>query len=691
MQQPPERIDKYQILSVLGKGAMGVVYHAYDPVVKRDIAIKLLSTIGSEETELISRFEREARLAGSLRHPNIVTIYDLGNYEGRPYIAMEYLVGRDLQQVIKQKTELTFEQRVEIILQIAKGLDAAHTKGIIHRDIKPANVRLQEDNTVKIMDFGIARMGTSELTRSGYIIGTLQYMSPEQISGDQLDPRTDIFSTGVIAYELFTYNNPFNGEHTVDIMYRILNVRPQPIQNLPEETGTELNQIIMRSLEKNRDLRYPSAKELSADLEEYLFYLKSLKFRRRSTASIPSIQEGVTQTLPLDSLPVQGRDKEIAPTMAADMQNMPTYNMPSPNMPAPGPGSSPGTFGVPPPPEKAPRTGIGANYSETAAQVLNQKPSLWAEKKFYILGVIMALLFVGGLMFFGTLGGGAESLAVLSDPAGAEIYLNGKRIGITPTSLKEKKDMELTFKLSGYQDKVIPLTTEAWPKELNITLEKAGTAEEIPPGPGQKKTIQVTSTPPGATIEMDGKPVGTTPVQVTLEDAAKHEIILKLEGHENVTQSVDGSTPATLAITMPAVAAPGYVKYIGEPRVNIFNGPRALKGSPAELEPGSHKLSFRSGKSAYVRFTKTIEVKSGETVTVRGPDMGKITIKAVPSNCKISINGEFIDVAPVLNLPIQAGSHTITFNWETLNKKTSKTVTVNGNESQSVTAAEKDS
>src|SRR5687767_14743547 len=254
MQQPPEKIDKYQILSVLGKGAMGVVYHAYDPVVKRDVAIKLLSSIGSEETELISRFEREVRLAGGLRHPNIVTIYDLGNHDGRPYIAMEYLLGRDLQQVIKQKSELTFEQRVEIILQIAKGLDAAHTKGIIHRDIKPANIRLQEDNTVKIMDFGIARMGTSELTRSGYIIGTLQYMSPEQISGDQLDPRTDIFSTGVIAYELFTYSNPFNGEHTVDIMYRILNVRPQPIQNLPEETGTELNQIIMRSLEKNREL-----------------------------------------------------------------------------------------------------------------------------------------------------------------------------------------------------------------------------------------------------------------------------------------------------------------------------------------------------------------------------------------------------------------------------------------------------
>src|SRR5262249_58682927 len=159
MQQPTDKIDKYQIISVLGKGAMGVVYHAYDPVVKRDVAIKFLSSLDSEETELISRFEREARLAGGLRHPNIVTIHDLGHYEGRPYIVMEYIVGRDLETIIKEKQPLSFDQKVEIMLQICKGLEAAHQKGIIHRDIKPANIRIQEDNAVKIMDFGIARMG----------------------------------------------------------------------------------------------------------------------------------------------------------------------------------------------------------------------------------------------------------------------------------------------------------------------------------------------------------------------------------------------------------------------------------------------------------------------------------------------------------------------------------------------------
>jgi serine/threonine protein kinase len=681
MQQPPEKIDKYQILSVLGKGAMGVVYHAYDPIVKRDVAIKLLSAIGSEETELISRFEREARLAGGLRHPNIVTIYDLGNHEGRPYIAMEYLLGKDLQQVIKQKLELTFEQKVEIILQISKGLDAAHTKGIIHRDIKPANVRLQEDNTVKIMDFGIARMGASELTRSGYIIGTLQYMSPEQISGDQLDPRTDIFSTGVIAYELFTHNNPFNGEHTVDIMYRILNVRPQPIQNLPEETGTELNQIIMRALEKNRDLRYPTAKELAGDLEEYLFYLKSLKFRRKAPTSVPSYQDGLTQALPMDQLPLKtptaattARDREIPPTMAADVQNMPTFHMPS--------------LGVPPPPEKIPRTGIGANYSETA-QVLMHKPSFWAEKKFLILGAIMAVLFVGTLLFLGGLGRPASTLGIITNPVGAEVFVDGQKIGVTPTSIKDRKDMSLVLRLEGYKEKAITLQKSSWPNEINVNLEPA-VAQNTSTGSEShqlvKKTIQVQSVPPGAAIQMDGKLIGQAPASVELTDESEHQIVLKLEGYQDVTKTIDRATQTPIQIELPAAAAPvGFVKYSGSGRVAVIRGSKVLKGNPIELEPGSYKLTFRSSKDAYIRFTKTVEIKAGETTVVHGPEMGKITIKAIPSNCKILVNGEFVDVAPVLNFPIQAGNHTITFNWETLGKKQSKSVTVAPDQSQTIT------
>src|SRR5262245_333225 len=408
-QNVPEKIDKYQILSVIGKGAMGVVYHAYDPIVKRDVAIKVLSSLDLDEPELISRFEREARLAGGLRHPNIVTIYDLGQFQGRPYIAMEFLLGKDLEAVIKEKQSLSVENKVDIILQVCKGLHAAHQKGIIHRDIKPANIRLQDDESAKIMDFGIARMGTSQLTKSGYIIGTLQYMSPEQISGEALDVRTDIFSTGVIAYELFTHINPFAGGGAVDIMYRILNIRPKPIADLPEEYNTELNQIIMRSLEKNRELRYPSAKDMAQDLEEFLFYLKSMKFQPKISKAA-AYEEDRTRNITAEELAqiMSQTDNRPVPSTqntVVSKPQMPPMDLRSQNLP---------TFGTPQPDQPAPRTGIGANYSETAQQVLMRQPSSWQEKKFYILGALLALLFIGGLIltasFTGHLPGTSASL-----------------------------------------------------------------------------------------------------------------------------------------------------------------------------------------------------------------------------------------------------------------------------------------
>jgi serine/threonine-protein kinase len=242
----------------------------------------------------------------------------MGNFEGRLFV-MEFITGRDLETVIGEKQPLTILQRVEIILQVCR-IGCSASKGIIHRDIKPANIRLQDDNMVKIMDFGIARVGTSTLTRSGYIIGTLQYMSPEQISGEQLDPRTDLFSTGVIAYELFTHINPFASGGAVEIMYKLLNLHPKPIEDLPDQYGTELNQIIMRALEKSRVLRYPTAKAMVTDLEEFLFYIKSLNFKR-STGPRLAPSDKATQHIPREQLPLTTvQDDTIPPTVSMDMQ-----------------------------------------------------------------------------------------------------------------------------------------------------------------------------------------------------------------------------------------------------------------------------------------------------------------------------------------------------------------------------------
>ncbi len=549
----PARIDKYQIISVIGKGAMGVVYHAYDPIVKRDVAIKVLSSLDLDEPELVSRFEREARLAGGLRHPNIVTIYDLGQFESRPYIAMEFIVGKDLEEIIKSRKELSIERRVDILLQICKGLHAAHQKGIIHRDIKPANIRLQDEESVKIMDFGIARMGTSQLTKSGYIIGTLQYMSPEQISGEPLDIRTDMFSTGVIAYELFTHSNPFSGGGAVDIMYRILNIRPSPVGNLPEEFSTELNQIIMRAMEKNRELRYPSAKEMAQDLEEFLFYLKTMKFQPKLTPKAISYEEGRTRNISAEELEeALAQDTQPTPasqnTIVSKPQVPPTVGMDlrSPTFPS---------FGKPQAePDPVPRTGIGANYSETAQQVLMRPTSSWQEKKFYILGAILAVLFIGGLILTAsfrntedTTNTATVNLAVTSNPPGAELLVDGKPMGTTPVTLQEKRDMTLTFKLKGYKEKTRALSTEAWPGAVNVKLEP-DTGTSTPAVTAY--AISLETTPPGAEVILDGKPAGVAPTTINLSDEKVHELVFRLAGHTEEKRTIDRNTDPALKIAM---------------------------------------------------------------------------------------------------------------------------------------------
>ena len=668
MQQPPEKIDKYQILSVLGKGAMGVVYHAYDPVVKRDVAIKFLSSLDLEETELISRFEREARLAGGLRHPNIVTIYDLGHFENRPYIVMEYIIGKDLEAIIKEHQTMSFEQKSDIILQICKGLHAAHQKGIIHRDIKPANIRIQEDNTVKIMDFGIARMGASQLTRSGYIIGTLQYMSPEQISGEALDPRTDVFSTGVIAYELFTYNNPFTGGGAVDIMYRILNIRPQAITDLPEEFATELNQIIMRALEKNKDLRYPGAKEMAQDLEEFLFYVKTIKLRPKMTTRErePKMVAEGTAVLPREQASAATQSmRDVPPTVGLDLakQKIPELTKSAP--------------------QKAPRTGLGANYSETA-QVL-MKPhaaSTWQEKKVYIFGAILTLLLVGGYVGWMFLKPEqqpfAQTLVVSSTPPGAEIWSGGQLLGKTPFEIREKKSMDLVFKLTGYEDKKMPLSQEAWPQEVSVTLQPLKAGRLNP------REIQVESTPAGAEVLLDGQPSGVTPARISLNDNKKHELIVRQEGYQEDKRSIDRTAEDTLSVVLQQAAEPGLVRYLFSYPVAVYSAGKVIKGNPISLPPGSYTLTFRGRTPAYIRFSRTVTVVSGETVTIGQPAMGKVTIKANPSNCRISIDGEYVDEAPIFSLPIQAGSYMVQFNWPALGKILSKPVTISPDESVNV-------
>lgn len=256
---------KYQVVRELGKGAMGVVYLAYDPVLERQVAIK---TIGATESDqdLKERFIREARSAGKLRHNNIITIYDFGEHDGQLFIAMEYLEGRDLDSMIASKPRMELRDKLEIIRQMCLGLDYAHKNNIFHRDIKPANIKILQDNTVKIMDFGLATMQTSGLTKTGTIMGTPHYMSPEMVQGKRADGRSDQFAVGVIMYEFLTYSKPFQGETISTILYQILNTAPRSLDPALINRYPQLQHIAMKAMEKDPEKRYPTMKAMADDI-----------------------------------------------------------------------------------------------------------------------------------------------------------------------------------------------------------------------------------------------------------------------------------------------------------------------------------------------------------------------------------------------------------------------------------------
>jgi eukaryotic-like serine/threonine-protein kinase len=260
-------ISHYKILEKLGEGGMGVVYKAEDLKLKRMVAIKFLPRSLSIHGEERERFTMEAQAASALNHPNVAVIYEIDESEGETFIVMEYVDGKTLREA---KQGLSIRQVADIGIQIAEGLAAAHEKGIVHRDVKAENIMLRKDGRVQVMDFGLAKLrGVSKLTKMGSTIGTIGYMSPEQAQGVETDQRTDIFSFGVLLFELLTGQMPFNGSHEAAVMYEIINVDPPAISDLRHDVEPELERIIMKCLEKDREERYHSVKDVSVDLKHF--------------------------------------------------------------------------------------------------------------------------------------------------------------------------------------------------------------------------------------------------------------------------------------------------------------------------------------------------------------------------------------------------------------------------------------
>lgn len=245
---------------------MGAVYRGRDTVLDREVAIKVMSSDFAADETSRPRFYREARAAAKLQHRNIVTIFEFGEEDETPFIVMEFLRGQDLSKRVRAEPPLTLAQKIDIIAELCTGLHFAHEQGVIHRDVKPANIWLAPDASIKLLDFGIAKFSSSTMTRQGSVFGSISYMSPEQVNGSEVDGRADIFSAGVVLYELLTGKKPFSGESPTAVLARIMDDQPASMAELPADLPRSLVAAIARALEKDRDKRYYHAGDFGADL-----------------------------------------------------------------------------------------------------------------------------------------------------------------------------------------------------------------------------------------------------------------------------------------------------------------------------------------------------------------------------------------------------------------------------------------
>jgi serine/threonine protein kinase len=291
-----ENLKHYRILEKIAEGGMGTVFLAQDTILDRKVAVKVLPREAASDQERMRRFVQEAKAASALKHPNVAGIHELGEEDGLHFIVMEYVEGETLATRI-ERGKIDFNTVVDLSLQIADALEEAHERGIIHRDIKPSNIMITPRNHAKVLDFGLAKMSplpseaipnAEARTESGMILGTVQYMSPEQVLGKNVDHRSDIFSLGAVLYEMASRQLPFRGGTWTEMMNQILNFPPPPIRRFNGEIPEELEQIILKCLEKDRDQRYQTVGELLQDLRQFKRESGELSAKTRPTPRPPS-------------------------------------------------------------------------------------------------------------------------------------------------------------------------------------------------------------------------------------------------------------------------------------------------------------------------------------------------------------------------------------------------------------------
>jgi serine/threonine-protein kinase len=704
-----QNIGRYEIEKELGKGAMGLVYKATDPNIGRPVALKTmrLDVHGIEQEEMLRRFKNEARSAGVLGHPNIVTIYDAGEDQGLFYIAMEYIEGQTLAEVLQQHRVLPVDQVIAITRNICSGLDFAHAKGIVHRDIKPANIMITPEGTAKIMDFGIAKVSGS-LTSTGQVLGTPNYMSPEQVKGRQLDGRSDLFSLGVMLYEMLTGEKPFIGQGVTTIIYKIVNENPIPPRDLDLTIHPGLSAVVTRTLSKDPYERYQTGSELIRDLENYKSYGSDANSTIvNSTGIFDRALAGATS----------GDATLIGTAPAAAFKGATTPV--TPPAPAQEAASSTGTQSAKPATQDAPTGKTPAlGTQKTVPPVVPPKtPTAAAAKPAsagsrgsgkLLIGALAVLVLVAGV--FGIARHNAKKRAERQQAEYQQAMQQAQQaieVAKEAEQLNKPADPPPTTTETPTETPSSAGATIPTPPEADANSAKAPAAPAAPKIKPKPVTgdLQIVSDPVGARVEIDGqtRPEWVTPFLADKLTPGKHNITYNLPNFNSEKRTADVVAGKKGSVEAKLTTSVGTVKLASTPAGAevLLNGKPTGQKTPATLNlpPGNHTLKIHH--EGFQDDTQNVTVALGQTQNVTSKlqpvpapapttaaakpntpaqtnpfskigrffkggssDIGTLAITTKPAGAKIIVNGEASSSVTPVTIQTKVGHYKVVVEME---------------------------
>jgi len=653
--QVPATIGRYQISGSLGYGAMGAVYKAFDPLIKRQLAIKTvrldIPRTSPQYHAFIERFQNEARISGSFSHPGIVTLFDFGEEGGNPFFAMEFVDGRTIAEVLAEGTRFKPEKVIGLVSQIASALDYAHKRDVVHRDIKPANLILYDQDKVKVTDFGIAKLAETDITHSGALLGTPSYMSPEQAMGEKLDGRSDIFSLGVVAFEMLSGQQPFPGPNVTSILYKLVHTEPvePPDLELLGLVPQKWREVFQKVLAKKPENRYQTASAFVQDLE-YCLGSWFTGLGSEETLTIAPIGSKA------------GAEAELADVATVSIPRMPAIPPPPPPPPPP---PSPVTPAPAPPAAVARSASIAALAREEETVVLAP-----ADVETLVQPPASTLVLERALAAPEpeepppTILSSAEVTAILPpqasqtqppSPTVRDPIAPGS-VPVPPRPPRAGLPLPLVFGGAGAVVLVLlglgvwalrpkPKAPEVAPAVPPATVEPAKTAPppqaETTPEPAPQKSAaptpapapkpklattglaDVLSTPPGASVSVDGKPVGETPLRGVKLQPGKRKLELALAGHETWSSTLDvvAGESGRVDVKLKETAAP-----TPEP----VDTARVYPNEPGQVDTLARRLSgtspsYPSGRAPRLRSGQRVSVTLRFVVTESG-EVGEITV-----------------------------------------------------------------